>query len=265
MLKTSLSTLLGGLGDNRLVAALGRVNSRLLADSFGLSDDERVERWMNALPSGVIADLCELDPSAITDAARWGRALAVGFGPGAAASSVGEANDAAAGLARLLSAPAPTTLVRLLAGNARIDSLDAVTANLVGWFFQAFDSCAGLIGGAIASLAAKGGGPLSLDDVGRTVNDLLARSPPISNTRRFTTAPITVGEISIPAGQMVLVVLSAGGRPFGAGNHRCPAEALAPTIATNAVHALWSALDEPHRLRVSGYRPSLNARIPTFA
>lgn len=119
------------------------------------------------------------------------------------------------------------------AAEAAVEALPPAAVCLV---FQAADAMAGLVGLALAG-----------DDL-----------PAVHNTRRWFHEPATVAGCDVATGDIVLVVLAAAGMPFGAGPHRCPAEALATSIA---VHAAAGAAPAP---RPVGHLRSPNVRIPTF-
>lgn len=98
--------------------------------------------------------------------------------------------------------------------------------------------------------------------VGPFIEEILRWDPPVQGTARFTTAPATIGDAKVDAGQMVMVLLAAADRDprrfdapaelrpdrtdaghvaFGHGIHFCVGAALARLEARAAVQALLSA------------------------
>jgi cytochrome P450 len=144
-------------------------------------------------------------------------------------------------------------------------------ANEIGWFFQSFDACTALIGSALLALTRR----LTVssdrgsceDDVDAAIAHVLTEAPPIHATRRYPTSVIDEGQVSIGCTDIVIVSLDphdGPAHPFGSGPHLCPAGQLAPLIARHALVALPARLREPQRLRLTGWAPSLAARIPLF-
>ena len=130
-------------------------------------------------------------------------------------------------------------------------------ANRIGFFFQAYDATAGLIGNTLLALASEPG------DVQETLLMVLRTDPPGQNTRRFVAEDGIVAGRSLKAGDTVLVLLVA--TPFGIGPHACPGERIAMTIAQAGIEALLEAGIDLQRLaRNVTYRPSANVRIPIF-
>lgn len=144
----------------------------------------------------------------------------------------------------------------------------AITANRIGFLFQAYDSTAGLIGNTLLALAAH---PEA--DLHQTLLDVLRYDPPVQNTRRFVVEDGVVAGRSLKEGDVVLVVLAAANRDpagklftFGAGPHACPGETLAVTIAQAGIEALLQAGADLKGLAENvTYQPSANCRIPVFA
>jgi len=138
---------------------------------------------------------------------------------------------------------------------ALLDTLDDVmTANLLGLLSQTYEATAGLIGNAIV---ARLRGDTRAAAV--LVDAVLRDDPPVQNTRRFTAQPVDIGGVRIEAGQTILLVLAAARRPFGQGSHECPGQALARTIATQALSHLGELPDVDWH-----YRSSPNGRLPVF-
>ena len=57
----------------------------------------------------------------------------------------------------------------------------------------------------------------------------------------LSTVDTRVGEVSVAAGETVLLAIGAAGYPFGAGPHACPGAAHATAIAEGVLDALRAA------------------------
>lgn len=106
----------------------------------------------------------------------------------------------------------------------------------------------------------------------RSLPDLLVRLSPTTDTGRVTTSALTVGDVTIPAGETVMVLLAAAHRDwrrsrrsagghlvFGAGSHRC--------IGARLVHSLLSLcldLGAEHRSLLTRDWHAVPHRTPTF-
>lgn len=218
-------------------------------------------------------------PACQADIAAYLAAL----GPGASAGVVAQA-DAAVGRLQQRFADSP------FAGGD--DDNDADIANLAALLAQTYDACAGLLGNCIVALSRHAGltarlraQPLAIEPF---VREVLRRDAPVQNTRRFVAHDIALLDQPLRAGDKILVVLAAANvdgttNPdplrfdidraaprlwtFGGGAHRCPADALATTIARETVQHLLSLPGVDRWLAGLGkltYRPSPNARIPRF-
>ncbi|PLC41945.1 cytochrome P450 [Ralstonia pickettii] len=218
-------------------------------------------------------------PACQADIAAYLAAL----GPGASAGVVAQA-DAAVGRLQQRFADSP------FAGGD--DDNDADIANLAALLAQTYDACAGLLGNCIVALSRHAGltarlraQPLAIEPF---VREVLRCDAPVQNTRRFVAHDIALLGQPLRAGDKILVVLAAANvdgttNPdplrfdidriaprlwtFGGGAHRCPADALATTIARETVQHLLSLPGVDRWLAGLGevaYRPSPNARIPRF-
>ena len=118
------------------------------------------------------------------------------------------------------------------------------------------------------------------------VQEVCRFDPPVQNTRRFVTQTTSVANITLQAGDTILVLHAAAGRDeranyqpndfllertdrklfgFGHGRHACPGQELAFAIASAAIQNLLAmpvSLDAKH-IRWA-YRPSVNGRLPVF-
>jgi cytochrome P450 len=68
----------------------------------------------------------------------------------------------------------------------------------------------------------------------RPVHEVLRENPPVQATKRQALAAMTVGDVTIEAGEVVRVCL-ADDLAFGAGSHRCPGRAHALALAGEAL------------------------------
>jgi hypothetical protein len=233
-----------------------------------------VEAWVSGFAPLATAALCGIDVSiAGSDVIESAAQLAAAFGPGSSAADTAAANRAAATLGALVGGAADSAALRLThTGDA---SPSVARANVLGWFFQSYDACAALIGSSLATLlgaAATGAAPCGMDvagiddsDIDAAIRVTLSDTPPIHTTRRYVTASSTTDPPGPWRGDVVMVSLGPGegpGHPFGWGAHRCPAERIAPQLARHALTGLLAHEPGLGRLRVVGWRPSPNARIP---
>lgn len=175
----------------------------------------------------------------------------------------------------------------------------AVLCNLIGLLSQTFEATAGLLGNAITALATRPdllteppADPLADYDTARALVEEVCRfDAPVQNTRRFVARDMELGGRTLRAGDTVLLLLGSANRDaalntradefllrraqrqyfsFGRGNHACPGQQMALTIAASVL-ASWlqaepSSLSRRTRLQTLTwtYRRSVNARIPCF-
>lgn len=139
----------------------------------------------------------------------------------------------------------------------------AAAANLIGLLIQSYDAGRGLLTNALVQ-ALHRGWP---EDMHRFVIETLRFDPPIHNTKRVLAAPTIFGDVTIPAGSLVVAQLSAANRDpahfddpdrfdpnrvnnsdhltFGIGAHRCLADHFMVDMAAKTLAALrdcWPAL-----------------------
>jgi cytochrome P450 len=166
---------------------------------------------------------------------------------------------------------------------------DDVIAHFIGWLARTHEAAAGLIGNAVAALLSRNELLLRLQSGPELLAMLVAEvnryDPSIHNVRRFVAVPTAISGYELARGDTILVVLAAANRDARANArpheflferpHRrtftfayepngWSAEEVVCTIAT-------AVLDELLRQPLLGsdkvtwtYRPSINARIPTF-
>lgn len=252
-----------------------------------------LDELLFALPMHVVGALLGFDR--LPEVAGRMRDVVAAIAPGAMPEAIGRGHEVAAGMVALtedLIASDGDGLARRLRDAAeREGDVDpaVVTANAVGFLFQAYDAGAGLLGNAIAALSAR---PelrrRVMSDRGLLpglLQEVLRCDPPAQNTRRFVAEDTVIAGRPLQAGDAVLVVLAAANRDpvlnpdpdrfdparpdrrllsFGHGRHACPGEDIAAAIAEAGLDALLDRLaDWPER--PAGYRPSPNIRIPWFA
>jgi len=212
----------------------GRVAAGLLTQR---PDAAALTAYAFDVPVRTIASLLGCPDAQLPVVADLVRRFVAGIAPMADAGQVAAAHDAAKALLAILAT-----------------SDYAVTANLLGLLSQTYEATAGLIGNGIVARLRGDARPAAA-----LVDAVLRDDPPVQNTRRFTAQPVHIGGARIEAGQAILLVLAAAGRPFGHGRHECPGQALARSIATQALRRLGELPDVDWY-----YRASPNARLPVF-
>ncbi|MDM0076160.1 cytochrome P450 [Variovorax sp. J2P1-59] len=250
-----------------------------------------------AMPVRGVAHLLGFANDELPRVSDWMRDFVACLSPLSNAARLDAASEAAAALmARFeeLAASRPArhgTLLAAVQAQAPADRSPALLANLVGLLSQTCEATAGLLGNSLVALAREPGLrrridsrwellPALVDEVGR-------HDPSIQNTRRFVAQPTAVAGIELAPGDAVLLVLGAANRDpslnpapatfelmragrqtlgFGHGTHACPGQALAGTVAAAGLEAMLSQGLDTDALLERGwdYRPSVNARIPTF-
>ncbi|WP_233102059.1 cytochrome P450 [Variovorax sp. IB41] len=229
---------------------------------------------------------------------RWMRDFVACLSPLSTPDQLQSASVAAAELMtrfEVLTASAPprngTLLAAVLAeSDASAPLSRAWLANIVGLLSQTCDATAGLLGNSLVALVRDP----SLRQAARTrdgqqaiVEETARHDPPVHNTRRFASEPVTIAGTPLAVGDAVLLVLAAANRDpafnpdpdnfklirerrrmlgFGHGMHACPGQALACTLAAAGLDALLQCKPDLDAMRARGwhYRPSANARIPVF-
>jgi cytochrome P450 len=220
-----------------------------------------------SLPVAVVASLLGLPEETLPQATLWMRSFVPSLAPGCGPEAL-ERGKAAAGqlldlFLSLLRTGSTEGLLATLAQEARRvgrDDENVIAANAIGFMFQAHDATAGLIGNTLIALAAH---PAKSDRLAAVVQETLRFDPPVQNTRRFVAQDGIVAGQAMRAGDVILVVLAAAGRAFGAGLHACPGEKLAAAIAQAGIERLLLSGFDLQRFAASrAYCSAANVRIP---
>jgi len=287
--KPVLQRALAGLDLRVAHAAARQVAERVPIDS--LSDA------CFAMPVRSVAHLLGFAADELPSVSDWMRDFVACLSSLSTAAQLHAASEAAAAmLARFesLIAARPArhgTLLAAVHAQAPADRSHALVANLVGLLSQTCEATTGLLGNSLVALAREPGLRRRIDSrwelLPSLVEEVARHDPSIQNTRRFVAQPTTVAGIELESGEAVLLVLGAANRDpslnpapatfelmraerqtlgFGQGAHACPGQALAAMVAAAGVETLLSrGLDtDALQERGWGYRPSVNARIPTF-
>ena len=130
-----------------------------------------------------------------------------------------------------------------------INDVQVINANLLGIFFQTMDGMSGLIGQMLIQSTIS-----PQESIEQWQIDVLEKSPPICNTRRFKN------------NAMILLPLMDGDHalPFGIGKHCCPGSKWASIIADEMVRFLYGLPVKPEWLMYYCWKASPNALVPEF-
>jgi cytochrome P450 len=242
-------------------------------------DGESLDELIRALPVRSILAALRFAPQSCESVLAFIDAWVTGLSPLATDRQRAAAIDAMEGLLPLLEANG-------------VQGLDDSAAH-VAILMQPHEATAGLIGAGLLRLAKDAGlrsaalaGTLRWDHFGEEV---LRHDPPIQNTRRVLAADVMFDDKLVHAGETVLLVLASAARdlpsdespdefrltrstrsplPLGTGAHACPGGAGALAIAACAWrHIAGRAGSDGLEALAQGvtWRPSVNARIPSFA
>ena len=286
-----------------LAAALGRVDlarlqqrTRHIAREHLPASPARLNDALFALPLFAMADVLGFAPAQWPALAAWTRDFVACLSPLSTASQLAGAQLAAAALlqrfAALLQegAARPGSLLASIVSEAQAQGWHAsgtLLANLVGLLSQTCEATAGLLGNAIVALQTQPGLSAQLRAAPRLWPAMLREAsrhdPSIHNTRRHTACAVEIDGVTVPQGQMIVVVLASAchdasvhadpgrfvlQRPlaqlasFGHGRHACPGVAMAQAIAAAGAR-VWA--DVPQAMPLAWtYQASQNARIPVF-
>ncbi len=270
-----VASALAALPEDVVVREAARAARQLVAEAAGAPAARFIAERVAPYTLG---RLFGVPSHALPELAQAAMRFAAKLAPAAAAPSDEDSQGKSAAAMATLSARVSETLSPsagpLGAAFARLaPGSPEIVANAVGLFFQAQDSCAGLVGSALVAIARDP--TFRADASERRVRDLVshvaARDPAIHNTRRFVTREVTLAGQPLVEGDVVLVVLAAAARAkapelaFGHGQHACPGRELALTLATAAILVVLETADaRSFAAAPIRYRASANARIPTF-
>lgn len=290
--------LVNGLGSVDIGALFRSASDRAatLIRRFDARDAALLDTLAFALPVRIVAELLGLPADDALEATV--RRFVACLSPASNAEALREAHEAALRMQSdlhaltLESTAASPLLERIVAGGLTrsADLPNPLVANLVGLFSQTFDATAGLIGNSVVTLVQYRDVAAQLSaariDIHAFVREVARFDPAVHNTRRFVRDTVEIEGVRLQPGDAVLVVLAAASRDddaydnaesfiaertsaplpgFGAARHGCPGEAIAMAIAAGVVSALLeSGFDHANPSLSWTYRPSLNARIPSF-
>jgi cytochrome P450 len=220
-----------------------------------------------SLPVAVVASLLGLPEEVLPQVVLWMRSFVPSIAPGCGPEALERGKEAAGRLLdlflSLLRTGSAAGLLAKLADEARRFGRDdeaVIAANAIGFMVQAHDATAGLIGNTLISLASD---PDKSERLAEVIQETLHLDPPVQNTRRFVAQDGIVAGQAMRAGDVILVVLAAADRTFGAGLHACPGEKLAAAIAQAGIERLLlSGFDLARFSAGRVYLPAANVRIP---
>jgi len=295
--KNSVVAALGRLDQGDLAATGERCANQLL-QALSVDDPGALNAFVLGLPALATASALGFSQHDALHAVAWTKDFVRSIAPGSTQPEIARGTPATVALhaalqSRLAEAPADGSLFAMMLNEGRRSGVDdaVVLANAIGLLFQSYDATAGLIGNTLVALAA---GRSDLRDAIRddpglldgVIAEVARYDSPVQNTRRFAAARTTVIGSSVAEGDVVLVLLAAANRDpsvnpdphrfdaarderrtytFGVGAHACPGARMATTIARGGVSRVLESGIDLQGLVATGYRPSLNARVPMFA
>jgi cytochrome P450 len=243
-----------------------------LAKTYGLPESLALTPWISDLPIYVVADLLGFGRADLPQIARWMTDFVRCLSPLSSSEQLAAASEAAENLLQRFKLLIQTGAVQESSLLSRIqheaalvgwDNMDSILANLIGLLSQTYEATAGLIGNSLVALLTLP----NLQDRLRNdpnlaeamVQEVCRFDPPVQNTRRFVTQATTVANITLQAGDAILLLLAAAGRDedanyqpndfllertdrqwfgFGHGRHACPGQNLAFAIASAAIQSI---------------------------
>lgn len=133
-------------------------------------------------------------------------------------------------------------------------------SNGIGLFFQTADGTSGLLGQMLVSYADNNISPEKI------VADILAQTPPIKQTKRFSEQNLMWREKIINQDDLIILNLKSttDSLPFGLGKHVCPGSEWAKTIAITAFNYLKDMQLDYDWFKSYCWKTSANATIPEF-
>lgn len=264
----------------------GQLRSGASHRATALANDGDLSRFSFELPIHVVGELLGAPDAQLRSLTEWTGSFVRCLVPRATEEDVLVGIVAANQLSELFSellsgGNTPRFLATMRNGfqNAGVHDLEAVIANTIGILFQTHDATAGLIGNTIIHLARH---PDAIDSaipldsqVRAIIADVSHNDASIQNTRRFVTRDATISGQAVQAGDAILIVLASTQEndsdaqgdawPFGFGNHACPGQSIALTIAEAAVVEIVRRGMIPVTLpSPMPYRHLANARVPIF-
>jgi cytochrome P450 len=247
------------------VTGLARRHAAALGETHGIAHAAGLATWAHAVPVHCVAGL--MDIAADDDFCEDVRRFVAGFSPSIDEAQAADAGRAAAALRARVAAQLDNRRGDILqiASEGPWSGRGALEANLVGFFSQAYDATAGLIGNAIVALVRNPERHAALRaDPGlmmQFVREVGESDPPVQNTRRFVASETALAGTRLRPGEMLLLLLPG----FGSGPHACPGRSIAESIAAGCLEHLLTlgpaAL--PPGLAWT-YKPSHNVRVPMF-
>ena len=281
--------------DPGAIAAIARQTAAACLAETGC-DRSGIDLFQRAYPARVMAQAIGLPAVAAPEAAMLIGDFVRCLSPLSSTAEIDRSKAAATRLLALLGEQAergtrgglPMLVERLR--SLGLAQREAALANLLGLMSQSYDATAGLIGNTLLALARdpvlrrRAAGDDAL--LARVVQEVLRHDPPVHNTRRYLAEDAIIAGQAMTAGEAILVVLAAANRDpaqhsrphvfdpdrvdkrsftFGHGDHACPGERIATSLAVIGLQALMAQgaavadLAEPAR-----YAPSVNGRVPVF-
>lgn len=292
--KPVVAAALGAVDPSRAAEVAAEAAEMLEREIAPATHPDRVMELAFRLSSYALAGLAGVARTDRPEIADRVGELVRGIAPSAPADGVARGGEAASRLLEITRGALanddtlPGALTRE-ARQARLSDTDALAANAVGFFTQAYEATAGLVGNTLIALARDAAlhERVRSDEgiLDAVLREVARHDSPVHNTRRFLARDGVVAGQSMREGDAILVVLAAANRDpaanpqperfdpdraaprsftFGLGPHACAGEALAVAIARAGVARLLTAGVDVQGLDVT-YRPSPNTRVPLFS
>ena len=298
--KQAVTATLSSLDEARVVAVARDRATALAARHAPHRDRHGLTRFIFAFPVGVLARLLGVPDDRLDDVADGVRRYVGAVSPLADAAALEAGKRGARQLIdlfrHLLEDPERMerdALLGLLARKvvaAGRSPIEPIIANGIGFMTQAYEATAALTGSTLLALADHGDSRTALRRdpalIDAAVAEVLHFDPPTHSTRRFLAHDAVVAGQPMRTGDAILVLLAAAGRDpaanpdpdrfdilrkdrrilnFGSGVHACPADRLAPRLASFAVgHLLDMGIDLDGLRGGLSYLPSVAVRAPLF-
>jgi len=183
------------------------------------------------------------------------------------------------------------TIFQSIASKYKIDAAGIVFAyvsNLIGLIIQSYDAGRGILSNALLQVIRNNSMPTYSNRkiyFEKSVIETLRFDPPVHNTRRIAMDDMILDKNEIKKGDQLLLVLAAANRDptqfdhpciydierknneehltFGAGVHKCPANQLSITLATETLSWLFEKYKAVRLLETNiQYEPTINTRLP---